>query len=465
MLIQDFGEKIGGARKDLWKMRGLNEDDLLDMTDAERAKYVTRDHVWLLPDAKKQIEEGLPVFVAYWQREVRRQVRKIPYFYKDDNPNQIRKLYVRLVGKIRDAAMNVKKESDMGDFYEKMKHQFGVTLEEWAQCIDYDMQYIPYRHHRLKMRMMQNNFPNGKRKSPVKRKGRFVPPQLDHIEREGIDYRHGKHVDAKLWQDTFAFYGVQFGNWTNQKDRQYSMDYCFDALCDLADALEIDQRDIAFGHELSLAFGARGHSSASAHYETDRKVINLTKMHGAGNTAHEWFHGLDHQIALYYGVTDTILASNSKQHSILPNEFLTLMEAVKKDCMGNETDFLKGSKQFDRMYSKDHYGHWSSTSEMLARAFACYVKDVLGFKSDYLIAHADCYVFEYENQGYSAIPQGEEREILNELFDQLFFRLKTDGFLHPKKEVVEERRQSVIESAVYLTELASESTGQLYFCL
>ena len=93
------------------------------------------------------------------------------------------------------------------------------------------------------------------------------------------------------------------------------------------------------------------------------------------------------------------------------------------------------------------------------------LKMYLGFKSDYLIAHADCYVFEYENQGYSAIPQGEEREILNELFDQLFFRLKTDGFLHPKKEVVEERRQSVIESAVYLTELASESTGQLYFLL
>ena len=78
MLIQDFGEKIGGARKDLWKMRGLNEEDLLDMTDAERAKYVTRDHVWILPDSKKQIQEGLPVFVAYWQREIRRQVRKIP---------------------------------------------------------------------------------------------------------------------------------------------------------------------------------------------------------------------------------------------------------------------------------------------------------------------------------------------------------------------------------------------------
>ena len=82
-----------------------------------------------------------------------------------------------------------------------------------------------------------------------------------------------------------------------------------------------------------------------------------------------------------------------------------------------------------------------------------------------MIAHADCYVFEYENQGYSAIPQGEEREILNEVFDQLVFRLKMDGFFHQRRENVEECRQAVIENAVYLTELETESTGQLYFCL
>ena len=28
-------------------------------------------------------------------------------------------------------------------------------------------------------------------------------------------------------------------------------------------------------------------------YEPLRKVINLTKMHGAGSLAHEWWHGLD----------------------------------------------------------------------------------------------------------------------------------------------------------------------------
>lgn len=34
-MINDFGEKIGGARKDLWKERGLMVEDLDGMTQGE----------------------------------------------------------------------------------------------------------------------------------------------------------------------------------------------------------------------------------------------------------------------------------------------------------------------------------------------------------------------------------------------------------------------------------------------
>ena len=34
-MIKDFGEKIGGARKDIWKERGLMVEDLEEMTSAE----------------------------------------------------------------------------------------------------------------------------------------------------------------------------------------------------------------------------------------------------------------------------------------------------------------------------------------------------------------------------------------------------------------------------------------------
>lgn len=41
-MINDFGEKIGGARKDLWKERGLMVEDLDGMTQGEKEKYVKK---------------------------------------------------------------------------------------------------------------------------------------------------------------------------------------------------------------------------------------------------------------------------------------------------------------------------------------------------------------------------------------------------------------------------------------
>ena len=43
MDIQDFGEKIGGAKKDLWKERGLSLDDLNGMNIEERAKFIAEN--------------------------------------------------------------------------------------------------------------------------------------------------------------------------------------------------------------------------------------------------------------------------------------------------------------------------------------------------------------------------------------------------------------------------------------
>lgn len=44
--IEDYGEKIGGAKKDLWKQRGLMVSDFKKMNDRESEKYVTKDNIW-----------------------------------------------------------------------------------------------------------------------------------------------------------------------------------------------------------------------------------------------------------------------------------------------------------------------------------------------------------------------------------------------------------------------------------
>lgn len=44
--INDFGKKIGGAKKDLWKERNMIFEDTIEMTEAEKRKYVKRDNIW-----------------------------------------------------------------------------------------------------------------------------------------------------------------------------------------------------------------------------------------------------------------------------------------------------------------------------------------------------------------------------------------------------------------------------------
>ena len=54
-MITDAGEKIGGARKDLWAERGLRASDLEAMTEGEAYQHTTKDAVWAKPDYAKMV--------------------------------------------------------------------------------------------------------------------------------------------------------------------------------------------------------------------------------------------------------------------------------------------------------------------------------------------------------------------------------------------------------------------------
>ncbi len=126
-------------------------------------------------------------------------------------------------------------------------------------------------------------------------------PKPESLRRIWAERRQG-NVNGQDFMDTFGLRAVEFGNWNNQEERQLIMNEAFDGLLDLAQVLNIPARAIGLNGDLALAFGARGQglTSARAHYERDKAVINLTKMKGAGALAHEWFHALDH----YFGRQD-----------------------------------------------------------------------------------------------------------------------------------------------------------------
>lgn len=119
-LIQDFGSKIGGARKDLWASYGLRPEDLLEMNEAERLNYIKKDNVWKRPDYQKMIESGLSARVVYFVKVVRDALPTAPALRKGMTSEEMLKVqdrYVSFVGTLRDGALSLKADRDITGFY------------------------------------------------------------------------------------------------------------------------------------------------------------------------------------------------------------------------------------------------------------------------------------------------------------------------------------------------------------
>lgn len=62
--ISDFGEEITGAKKDAWKLRGLNLNDLAVLTEAEKDKLIERKNILRLDANYLMQEKNVPQEVA-----------------------------------------------------------------------------------------------------------------------------------------------------------------------------------------------------------------------------------------------------------------------------------------------------------------------------------------------------------------------------------------------------------------
>ena len=384
MQHEDFGEKIGGAKKDLWKDRGLYVNDLDAMNEREAEKFVKKDNIWKKPDYVAMLDDGIPLGVVYFIKKARDGLNASPQYYRrDDTPEKRlarQKEYIQTVRELQSAVSEVRTVEDAMKAYDRFfvengyleqvqgwgsglhyratekgrenpaitnklsnalmvhsaahfernftqkaqKEQFGVSKDQkvpkgyaihfndgkntYSKNNDWkpDTYYVTKGYS-----ILQTNFESreaalkwvqelakGRSKSG---KTRFVPPQLIAVRRTGPDYRNGMEITGQHYLDTFGFRGGEFGNWMNQNDRQASLNMGFEALKDLAAALQVSDKDIAYQGTLAIAFGARGSGNAAAHYEPLRKVINLTKMHGAGSLAHEWWHGFDDYLGTKMG--------------------------------------------------------------------------------------------------------------------------------------------------------------------
>ncbi len=132
-----------------------------------------------------------------------------------------------------------------------------------------------------------------KKTSGGKRGGQWKRELAPNAKRVGGPELGGEFNGERLMED-FGFRGVEYGNWVADKEAGSHVRRAVEALSDLADVLGIDPKAVTHSGRLALAFGARGHGWANAHYEPDKMVINLTKTSGNGTLAHEWAHFMDH---------------------------------------------------------------------------------------------------------------------------------------------------------------------------
>ncbi|EMH7886833.1 hypothetical protein V6W52_000004 [Salmonella enterica] len=261
-------------------------------------------------------------------------------------------------------------------------------------------------------------------------------------DRTGPDRREG-NVTPEKFSGAFGFRGVQFGNYVEGPRRQSDLNRAYDSLMDMADVLKVPAKALSLNGRLGLAFGARGKggkNAAAAHYEPGEVAINLTKGHGAGSLAHEWFHALDNYFGQYDAARegeitsgDKFMTSNNKrwpQWNDKEKEYLHPVRQEVYDAFKGIVNAVHKSGMVDRARRLDEVRskpYWSTDVEMAARAFERYVQDrakAAGVENDFLvnIRKAD----DHGSPETYAYPTDAELDGgIRRAFDNLFRTLKT----------------------------------------
>jgi len=322
--IEDFGEKIGGARKD--KAVPLGPRGSLSKAADERPVWARKFHAMQIQEMPGRLNQQN---VGRWQIMEESGAMK----------GAVRRAFSSSFATEQDALdalpmLVVNRKHGVYPYKQGGKDLFGIFRNVTDR----------------KRAMVQGGFETKKAaedeiaKNPaaiIEHKFEFPErPWLDKIQRIGNARLKGD-VTTKMFQSTFGFRGGEFGNWNMGGDGQAALNHAYEALLDLAEAINVPPKALSLNGELAIAFGARGTggtNSASAHYEPGSVVINLTKIKGAGSLAHEWWHAVDHYFARNSGYGDSIsvVANNYGYKSAARPELITSIKNVVDSIMHSE---------------------------------------------------------------------------------------------------------------------------------
>jgi hypothetical protein len=482
--LQNVGEKLWGSRKDLAKKRlGEGKTGDLDKDIQKVLDSASKTRVWNIVQP-----EGASTGTVVFLTEVRNRFPSL-LEYVGSNAGGGRGRYEESFSeatkrKAKDEGIDflIEEAADYIATMEQMREatrnamsiaEAKAALDKLIGTIEYERDdrgfskpktnltefgEIATKYARLIVSDLNDYARRTKEDSSIS-KGVDRRPPLENIVRENLpDRRNGKDVNGDDFMQAFGFRGVEFGEWVNAAERQANINHAYDALWDLADALNMPAKAISFGGRMGLAFGSRGRGGrAAAHYEPNTNVINLTKTKGDGTVAHEWGHALDHFLTgemQGFKAGSTASASSKKAVNSLKKALLEKYDidyAVKTlDRLLAGQSHLRNNKRLGpietaRAYVENKYwklegwnirratnfkneadrlgkDYWGTPVEMWARAFEAFVFDELGTrKSPYLVTGWVGEGATSMDTGYKGTPyaSGVERAGFNDLFRDL----------------------------------------------
>lgn len=341
---EDFGEKIGGAKKDLFvsKKDGFAKEfyeaistNLGYLNEMEQKEYVSVSNIFKPINVEEMREKGVedPASVRYMQA-IRSGIATKPTIReRDENMREYLVVYINFVKHVENVVMEASEKyssfSDVEKFiddniksylftplensdYKVKLTRDGKLLKHIKAFNDtfFDRIYnkfrekIDFKNTTWDMLLTKRGGFQGEKKESVKKRLKSLE-HLEHVRRDGIVRRLNEEpITTDEIHNCFSFKGGEFGNWLSQKERGEVLNMAYEAFYDMADVMGATEKDISLNSSLSIAFGSRGSGKANAHYEPMRRVINLTRKSGAGSLAHEWFHALDNWIGSFVMIED-----------------------------------------------------------------------------------------------------------------------------------------------------------------
>jgi len=307
---------------------------------------------------------------------------------------------------------------------------------------------------------------DGKGKIGFTAADKYVKHAIRKGGRDVSDVTGDANGAAKHILEKFGARGVQYGNSVTDDERQHHAAKLVESLADLADVTGLKPQDLGLDGKIGWAIGARGHGTASAHYEPGTQVINLTRKNGVGALAHEWGHAFDHSIHGFKTTSDggdyasdhispTRAARNPDgsvkiegkklvTENMADDPIWSAFNGVRKafkssgfsDRSSREVRKLNDSGELSDAKAK----YWNSTIERFARAFETHVQHSLHEKD-----RENTYLSGLAASGEDSLwPTPAESKAMAPAFESLFATYRQQKY--GTDEVQKYSRQDLIDS-------------------